>query len=200
MALPVVDYDGKFLGVVTHDDVMDIIHEEASEDMLGMVGAGRDETVDTPWRQSVFKRMPWLVVNLCNSTLAAYVVHHYEGTIEQMAILAALMPMVTNQGGNTGQQSLAVSSGRWPWKNSRANAASWPLSAKSAWAWPMACSFPAGHAGRARPYCTPLPVPGHGPVPVPEHAPGRHCRRSHPMILQNARTRSRQASSIFLTT
>ncbi len=108
MALPVVDYDGKFLGVVTHDDVMDIIHEEASEDMLGMVGAGRDETVDTPWRQSVYKRMPWLVVNLCNSTLAAYVVHHYEGTIEQMAILAALMPIVTNQGGNTGQQSLAV--------------------------------------------------------------------------------------------
>ncbi len=108
LALPVIDYDGKFLGVVTHDDVMDIIHEEASEDMLGMVGAGQDETVDTPWRSSVLKRLPWLCINMLNSGVAAYVVHLFEGTISQMAILAALMPIVANQAGNTGQQSLAV--------------------------------------------------------------------------------------------
>lgn len=108
LALPVIDYDGKFLGVVTHDDVMDIIHEEASEDMLGMVGAGQDETVDTPWRSSVLKRLPWLCINMLNSGIAAYVVHLFEGTISQMAILAALMPIVANQAGNTGQQSLAV--------------------------------------------------------------------------------------------
>ncbi len=108
LALPVIDYEGKFLGVVTHDDVMDIIHEEASEDMLGMVGAGQDETVDTPWRSSVLKRLPWLCINMINSGFSAYVVHMFEGTISQMAILAALMPIVANQAGNTGQQSLAV--------------------------------------------------------------------------------------------
>ncbi len=108
MALPVVDYSDRLLGVVTHDDILDIIHEEASEDMLGMVGAGVDETVDMPWTASVLRRLPWLFVNLLNSTLAAFVVYHFEGTIAQMAILAALMPIVTNQAGNTGQQSLAV--------------------------------------------------------------------------------------------
>ncbi|WP_461209552.1 magnesium transporter [Desulfocurvus sp. DL9XJH121] len=108
LALPVVDADGRLLGVVTHDDVIDIIHEEASEDMLGMVGAGQDETVDTPWLRSVGMRLPWLVVNVANSVLAALVVHHYEGTIAQITILAALMPMVANLAGNAGQQSLAV--------------------------------------------------------------------------------------------
>ncbi len=108
LALPVIDYDGRFLGVVTHDDVMDIIHEEASEDMLGMVGAGQDETVDTPWKSSVLKRLPWLCINMVNSGFSAWVVHLFEGTITEMAILAALMPIVANQAGNTGQQSLAV--------------------------------------------------------------------------------------------
>ena len=108
MALPVVDYEGRLLGIVTHDDIYDILHEEASEDMLGMVGAGVDETVDTPWRSSVLKRLPWLLINLANSALAAWVVHIFEGTIAQMAILAALMHIVSNQAGNTGQQSLAV--------------------------------------------------------------------------------------------
>ncbi len=95
-ALPVVDYMGRLLGAVTHDDVMDVIHQEASEDMLGLVGAGVDETVDTPWKNSVLKRLPWLSINLANSFMAAYVVHLFEGTIAQMAILAALMPMVAN--------------------------------------------------------------------------------------------------------
>ncbi|GAB7080553.1 magnesium transporter [Megalodesulfovibrio paquesii] len=108
LALPVVDDAGKFLGVVTHDDVIDIIHEEASEDMLGMVGAGVDETVDTPWLHSVYKRLPWLCVNMFTSLMAAVVVGFFEHSIEKMAILAVLMGIVCNQGGNTGQQSLAV--------------------------------------------------------------------------------------------
>lgn len=108
LALPIVDHHGRLLGVVTHDDVIDIIHEEASEDMLGMMGAGQDETVDTPWMRSVRLRLPWLMVNVANSVLAGWVVHQYEGTIAQITILAALMPIVANLAGNAGHQSLAV--------------------------------------------------------------------------------------------
>lgn len=108
LAMPVVDYEGHIMGVVTHDDIMDIIHEEASADMLGMVGADPEETSDTPWRESVAKRLPWLIVNLLNSAISASVVYMFEGTVAQMAILAVLMPMVANQAGNTGQQALAV--------------------------------------------------------------------------------------------
>lgn len=108
LAMPVVDYEGHIMGVVTYDDIMDIIHEEASADMLGMVGADPEESCDTPWTESVAKRLPWLVVNLINSALSASVVYMFDGTIAQMAILAVLMPMVANQAGNTGQQALAV--------------------------------------------------------------------------------------------
>ncbi|MDL2317343.1 magnesium transporter [Desulfovibrio sp. OttesenSCG-928-A18] len=108
MAMPVVDYEGRLLGVIAHDDVIDIMQELASEDMLGMVGAGQDETTDTPWLESVKMRLPWLLVNMLNSALSAAVVYLFDGSIEQMAILAVFMPMVANQAGNTGQQALAV--------------------------------------------------------------------------------------------
>ncbi|MDR2055917.1 MAG: magnesium transporter [Desulfovibrio sp.] len=108
LALPVVDYEGHIMGVITYDDIMDIMHEEASADMLGMVGADPEENVDTPWLESVRGRLPWLLINLVNSALSASVVYMFEGTIAQMAALAVLMPMVANQAGNTGQQALAV--------------------------------------------------------------------------------------------
>jgi magnesium transporter len=108
MALPVIDYEGRLLGVISHDDVIDIMQDLASEDMLGMVGAGQDETTDTPWLESVRMRLPWLLVNMCNSALSACVVYLFDGTIAQMAILAVFMPMVANQAGNTGQQALAI--------------------------------------------------------------------------------------------
>lgn len=108
LALPVVDFDHRFLGVVTVDDVIDILHEEASEDMQAMVGAGTDETTDSPWMYSVRKRLPWLIINVANSAISAWVVHLFEGNIAKMAILAVLMPIVANQAGNTGQQALAV--------------------------------------------------------------------------------------------
>ncbi len=108
LALPVIDFDHRFLGVVTVDDVIDILHEEASEDMQSMVGAGTDETTDSPWTYSVQKRLPWLIINVANSAISAWVVHLFEANITQMAILAVLMPIVANQAGNTGQQALAV--------------------------------------------------------------------------------------------
>ncbi|MBQ7585557.1 MAG: magnesium transporter [Desulfovibrionaceae bacterium] len=108
LAMPVVDYEGHIMGLVTYDDILDIIHEEASADMLGMVGADPEESVDTPWLESVHKRLPWLVINMINSALSAWVVYFFEGSIAQMAVLAVLMPMIANQAGNTGQQALAV--------------------------------------------------------------------------------------------
>lgn len=108
LALPVVDFGNRLLGVVTVDDVIDIIHDEASEDMQTMVGAGADETTDSPVFFSVKKRLPWLIVNMLFSGVSAWVVHLFEGNITEMAVLAVLMPMVANQAGNTGQQALAV--------------------------------------------------------------------------------------------
>ncbi|WP_291327652.1 magnesium transporter [Desulfovibrio sp. UCD-KL4C] len=108
LAMPVTDFDHRLLGVVTVDDVIDILNEEASEDMQSMVGAGTDETIDSPWTYSVKKRLPWLVLNVANSAISAWVVHLFEANITQMAILAVLMPIVANQAGNTGQQALAV--------------------------------------------------------------------------------------------
>ncbi len=107
-SIPVLDNNGHILGVITHDDVIDIIQDEASSDMLGMVGAGQDEDIDTPWVTSVKIRFPWLLVNLVNSSISASVVYLFDGTISQMALLAVLMPVVANQSGNTGQQALAV--------------------------------------------------------------------------------------------
>lgn len=108
MAVPVVDHENRLLGVITHDDVIDVLNDMASEDMLGMVGAGQDESVDTPWTESVKMRLPWLIVNMVNSSLSAFVVYMFEGSIATLPMLAVLMPMVANQAGNTGQQALAV--------------------------------------------------------------------------------------------
>lgn len=108
LALPVIDKEGHLMGAVTHDDVIDIIQEEASSDLLGMVGAGQDEDIYTPWTKSVKLRLPWLFINMFNSSISAYIVYLFQGSIAQMAFLAVLMPMVANQAGNTGQQALAV--------------------------------------------------------------------------------------------
>ncbi len=108
LALPVVDDEEKLLGVVTVDDVINIIHEEASEDMQSMVGAGMDETTESPWLYSVKKRVPWLLLNMVNSAVAAYVVHLFEDNIAKITLLAVLMPVVANMAGNSGQQALAV--------------------------------------------------------------------------------------------
>ncbi len=107
-ALPVVDQDGKLIGIVTHDDVLDIVQDEATEDFQKMVGAGGDESILDSIRDSLRKRNPWLVVNLLTISVAAGVITFYEDQIESMAILAVMMPVIANLGGNTGAQTLAV--------------------------------------------------------------------------------------------
>lgn len=107
-ALPVVDHENRLLGIVTDDDIIDIIHEEATEDLQKMLGAGGDETIDDPVFGSVKRRSPWLIVNLVSAFLAGGVIAIFEQQISELTILAVCMPIVASLGGNTGGQSLAV--------------------------------------------------------------------------------------------
>jgi len=108
LVLPVIDEDRRILGIVTVDDVLDIIHEEHTEDALKQVGAGRAEAVYNTLGSKLKARMPWLVVNLGTASLAAAVVFLFEGMVEVIGFLAVLMPVIANQAGNAGNQSLAV--------------------------------------------------------------------------------------------
>ena len=108
LAIPVVDEQERLAGIITFDDVVDAMDDEFSEDVQRMVGVSGVETVSTRWASSLKSRMPWLLVNLVTATLAATVVMVFRGQIEKLVALAVLMPIVANQGGNTGQQALAV--------------------------------------------------------------------------------------------
>jgi magnesium transporter len=108
VALPVVDDHGVMLGVITIDDVVDVIHEEATEDIYLMAGLSQDDRVFTSWLDSVRLRLPWLVINLATATLAARVVAFFEPALEQFALLAVFMPMVAGMGGNAGTQTITV--------------------------------------------------------------------------------------------
>ena len=108
LELPVVDQDQRLLGIVTVDDVIDIIRAEGTEDAQRMVGAGREEGVYSSVAQKWRGRFPWLIVNLFTSAVAAMIVLRFEGIITEIALLAVLMPLIANQSGNAGQQSLAV--------------------------------------------------------------------------------------------
>ena len=103
----VVDASGRLVGMVTVDDVVHIIAEEAGEDILRLSGAGEGD-INEPILMTVRARLIWLVVNLGTAMLAASVVGLFEGTIERFAMLAALMGIVSGMGGNAGTQTLAV--------------------------------------------------------------------------------------------
>jgi len=108
VALPVVDTEGRLLGVLKHDEVLQTLREEAFVDLQKMVGAGAEEHALSPVSLVVRKRLPWLYVNLATAFLAAAVVGLFESTIAQVTALAVLLPVVAGQGGNTGAQALAV--------------------------------------------------------------------------------------------
>jgi magnesium transporter len=103
-SLPVVDADGMLSGIITADDIIDVIQEEATEDMYRMVGVGADESALAPVGQSLRRRVPWLVVNLMTAFLSALTVSLFQGTIERVSTLAAFMPVIAGHGGNTGTQ------------------------------------------------------------------------------------------------
>jgi len=108
LAIPVVDQENKLVGVVTVDDVLDIIEEEATEDIFYLAGVEGHDHIHTPPLTSVRRRLPWLVVNLATALLAATVVAFYEPTIAQFSFLAVFLPVVAGMGGNAGTQTLTV--------------------------------------------------------------------------------------------
>jgi magnesium transporter len=104
----VVDQGGRLVGMITVDDVVHIIQEEASEDTLLLSGAGTEGDINEPIGSTVRRRLTWLVVNLGTAILAAAVVGLFQGEISRLVALAVLMPIVAGMGGNAGTQTMAV--------------------------------------------------------------------------------------------
>lgn len=104
----VVDDAERLVGVLTVDDIVDVIEEEADEDLRALGGVTGDEEISDPVLYTARSRIPWLLVNLLTAILSASVIGFFEGTIEQMVALAVLMPIVASMGGNAGTQSMTV--------------------------------------------------------------------------------------------
>jgi magnesium transporter len=108
VSAPVVDEAGRLVGVITVDDVVDVIEEEADEDLKALGGVKADEELsDSVW-YIARSRFSWLFVNLLTAILASAVIGLFEGEIEKMVALAVLMPIVASQGGNAGTQTMTV--------------------------------------------------------------------------------------------
>jgi len=108
LTVPVVDEQRRVLGMITVDDVIDIIAAEHTEDAYKQVGAGAHEAVYSPVHQKFKGRFPWLLVNLLTSQIAASVLFLYKDLIELVPVVVTVFPVIANQAGNAGQQSLAV--------------------------------------------------------------------------------------------
>lgn len=108
LAIPVVDDVDRLVGIVTVDDVLDVVQEEATEDLLALAGVAAEERVTTRPARSLRLRVPWLLVNLATAFLAASVVRQFEAEIAKLPTLAVLMPIVAGMGGNAATQTLAV--------------------------------------------------------------------------------------------
>ncbi len=108
LAVPVVEQDNKLVGIVTVDDVIDIIREEATEDFLKMAGAG-EGLVET---QSILKstriRLPWLMASWIGGVIAFFIIGHFENSINKLVYLAAFIPIIMGMGGNIGTQSSTI--------------------------------------------------------------------------------------------
>jgi magnesium transporter len=107
VSAPVVDEDDRLVGVITIDDAMEVLDEEAEEDLLRLAGVG-DESLSDRILATTRQRFPWLAVNLVTSVLASIVIAQFASTIEAIVALAILMPIVASMGGNAGTQALTV--------------------------------------------------------------------------------------------
>lgn len=107
VSAPVVDHNNRLVGVITIDDAMEVLEDEAEEDMKRLAGVGDEELSSRVWEITKL-RFPWLAVNLVTSILASLVIAVFADTIETIVALAVLMPIVASMGGNAGTQSLTV--------------------------------------------------------------------------------------------
>ena len=108
IAAPVVDTDNIMVGVITIDDIVDVIEEEAEEDIKALGGVrGEEELSDSVW-YTAKSRFPWLFANLLTALVSSWVISNFEGSIAKMVALAVLMPIVASMGGNAGTQTMTV--------------------------------------------------------------------------------------------
>ena len=108
ISLPVVDFEGRLLGIIRYNALVNAAKMDVSEDVQAMFGAGREERALSKVTFAIRKRLPWLEINLATAFLAASIVGIFEETIARITILAVFLPVVAGQSGNTGSQALAV--------------------------------------------------------------------------------------------
>jgi magnesium transporter len=107
-SIGVVDEEGRLVGQITFDDVIDVIEAETTEDILRFAAVSDEEEVRGSTLDAIRSRLPWLLLNLGTASIGASVVWHFQGTIEALVLLAVVMPIVAGLGGNAGTQALAV--------------------------------------------------------------------------------------------
>ena len=107
-SIPVVDDHMHLLGRITFDDVIDVMEEENTEDILKISGVSEDEELAGNWKEAVKSRLPWLVLNLGTAFLAASIIRYYDNTIASLGLLAGYMIIIAGMGGNAATQALAV--------------------------------------------------------------------------------------------
>jgi len=106
--IPVVDDHMKLLGRITVDDIIDVMEEESTEDILKISGVSEDEELSGNWKDAVKSRLPWLIINLGTAYLAASIIRQFDSTIGQLTIISAYMTIIAGMGGNAATQALAV--------------------------------------------------------------------------------------------
>ncbi|HTD40151.1 MAG TPA: magnesium transporter [Mucilaginibacter sp.] len=106
--IPVVDDHMKLLGRITVDDIMDVMEQESTEDILKISGVSEDEELSGNWKAAVKSRLPWLVINLATAYLAASIIRHFDSTVALLPQIAAYMTIIAGMGGNSATQALAV--------------------------------------------------------------------------------------------
>ncbi|TDO92064.1 magnesium transporter [Halanaerobium saccharolyticum] len=106
--IPVINKSGILIGIITVDDIIDVIEAENTEDLYKMHGVDEEESSDTTLLQSIKSRLPWMFINLATAFLATFTVALFEDVISQVVALAAAMPIVAGMGGNAGTQTLSI--------------------------------------------------------------------------------------------
>jgi len=108
LAVPVVDDTNKLVGIITVDDVIDIIREEATEDILKMVGVGEEFVETTSIFKNIKMRMPWLFASCVGGIIASFIIGYFQSSLSKLAYLAAFIPVIMGMGGNIGVQSSTI--------------------------------------------------------------------------------------------